>query len=134
MPTEPKTKRTTASVAAFLNAVENEQRRKDAKAVAKIMAEVSGEKAAMWGPSIVGYGSYKGPTGDWPLIAFSPRKAALVVYAQGGAPGMAAMIAKLGKVKASKGCVYINKLSDVDEKALRALMAKTLKYMREKYP
>jgi hypothetical protein len=128
----PKTTRTKASVAAFLSAVENEQRRKDAKAVAKMMQEASGEKPAMWGTAIVGFGSYKAGANDWPLIGFSPRKAALVLYLKTGAAGTEALMAKLGKHKAGKGCVYINKLSDVDEKALRALMAKTLTYMKAK--
>lgn len=134
MPKSPKTIKTKASVAAFLNAVEDEQRRKDAKAVAKIMAEVSGEKAAMWGTSIVGYGSYRAASGDWPLIGFSPRKAALVLYVKAGATGTDALMAKLGKHKAGKGCLYINKLSDIDEKALRTLMAATISYMKAKFP
>lgn len=99
MAVEPKAKKTKASAAAFLNAVENEQRRKDAKAVAKMMQEASGEKPEMWEPSIVGFGSYKAGANDWPLIGFSPRKAALVLYLKTGAAGAEALMAKLGKHK-----------------------------------
>jgi hypothetical protein len=129
----PKTQKTAASVATFLNSVEDPQQRKDAKAISKIMAEVSGEKPAMWGAAIVGYGSYKAGANDWPLIGFSPRKGNLTLYAKSAAPGMDAFLKKLGKHKAGKGCVYIKTLSDVDETALRALMAATVKYMREKF-
>ena len=129
----PKTTPTGASVAAFLNGVEDPQQRKDAKTLAKLMAEVSGEKSMMWGPSIVGYGSYKVSANAWPLIGFSPRKGALVLYAKSGAPGVEALLKKLGKHKAGQGCIYIKTLSDVDEGALRVLIAATLKYMRGKY-
>ena len=71
---EPKTKPTKASVAAFLAAVEHEGRRKDAKAVDKLMRDVTGEKPMMWGSSIVGYGSYESRSGDWPIVGFAPRK------------------------------------------------------------
>ena len=96
MPTEPKTKPTDASVADFLDAVEHPGRREDGKAVAALMSEITGEKAVMWGPSIVGYGSYKGPTGDWPRIGFSPRKANLVLYMMTGFKGYDALLARLG--------------------------------------
>ena len=130
----PKTQRTSASVAEFLNGVEDPQQRKDAKALAKIMADVSGEKPAMWGTAIVGFGSYKAGVNDWPLVGFSPRKGNLTLYVKAGAVGTDALLKKLGKHKAAKGCVYIKTLSDVDEGALRALIAGTLKYMREKFP
>jgi len=107
----PKTKKTKASVAAFIDAVENEQRRKDAKTVLKMLKEVTGEKTVMWGPSMIGFGSYKSPTGDWPIACFSPRKANLVVYL---CPGFEhdALMKKLGKHKTGKSCLYINKLAD----------------------
>jgi hypothetical protein len=133
MAAEPKTKRTKESVAAFLAAIEDEQKRKDAKAIAKMMADVTGEKPAMWGTAIVGFGSYKAGANDWPLIGFSPRKANLTLYVKSGAVGTEALMAKLGKHKAGKGCVYISRLSDVDESALRALMASTVKYMKAKF-
>ncbi len=133
MAAEPKTKRTKESVAAFLATIEDEQKRQDAKAISKLMQDVAGEKPAMWGTAIVGFGSYKAGANDWPIIGFSPRKANLVLYVKAGAVGTDALMKKLGKHKAGKGCVYINKLSDVDESVLRALMASTVKYMREKF-
>ena len=84
MAVEPKTKPTDASVADFLDAVTHPGRREDGKVIAALMSEISGEKPVMWGPSIVGYGRYRGPTGDWPIIGFSPRKANLVLYIMRG--------------------------------------------------
>lgn len=130
---EPKTKKTNASVAAFIAAVENEQRRKDAKTVDKMMREISGEKPAMWGPSIVGYGEYAGSTGAWPRLGFSPRKANLVLYLMDGYEGEPLM-KKLGKHKTGRSCLYINKLADVDAAVLRELVAKSWKRMKAKYP
>lgn len=134
MAAEPKTKPTDASVEAFLDAVAHAGRREDGKAVAKMLAEVSGEKAVMWGPSIVGYGSYKGPTGDWPIIGFSPRKANLVLYFSKGFEGADALVERLGKVKKSVGCLYVNKLSDLDQGVLRELAVRSVQHMREAYP
>ena len=120
---EPKTRRTTASVKDFIAAVPNERRRKEAAVVLEMMAEVTGEKAAMWGPSIVGFGSREGKTGEWPIAAFSPRKAALVVYL---APGFAddKLLERLGPHSHGKSCLYVKRLSDVDTKALRQLIEK----------
>ena len=122
---EPKTRKTTASVKDFIAAVPNEQRRKEAAAVAKMMAEVTGEKAAMWGPSIVGFGSRQGKTGEWPIAAFSPRKAALVVYLK---PGFEddKLLQRLGPHSHGKSCLYIKRLSGVDTKVLRQLIEKSL--------
>jgi hypothetical protein len=130
---EPKTQRTKASVAQFIAAVEDETRRKDAKAVDKMMREITGEKPAMWGPSIIGYGEYDGPTGKWPRLGFSPRKANLVLYIMDGYDDEPLM-KKLGKHKTGRSCLYINKLADVDEKALRAIAANGWKKMAKKYP
>lgn len=130
---EPKTQKTKASVAAFIAAVEDEQRRKDAKAVDKIFREVSGEAPAMWGPSIVGYGAYEGQTGTWMRTGFSPRKANLVLYISPDFTGREALLKKLGKHKTGVSCVYVNKLSDLDEGALRTLIATSLKATKAKY-
>jgi hypothetical protein len=134
MASEPKTKPTGASVADFLEAVEHPGRREDGKIIAALMAEASGEKAVMWGPSIVGYGTYKGPTGDWPRIGFSPRKANLVLYLMSGMDGYADLLARLGKHKTSVACLYLNRLADVDMAVLRELVVGSLNAMREKYP
>jgi len=134
---EPKTQKTKASVAAFIAAVEDETRRKDAKAIDKMMREITGEKPAMWGPSIVGYGSYRykyesGREGDWPRAGFSPRKANLVVYLAPESKD-AALLKNLGKHKTGVSCLYINKLADVDENVLRELIKRSWKHMKAKY-
>ena len=129
---EPKTQKTKASVSAFIRAVEDETRRKDAKAVDKMLREITGEKPAMWGPSIVGYGEYDLPTGKWPRACFSPRKANLVVYLAPESKD-AALLKKLGKHKTGLSCLYINKLVDVDETVLRALIRRSWKHVEKKY-
>jgi len=134
MASEPKTKPTDASVEAFLDAVENPRRREDGKAVAKLLAEVTGEKPVMWGPSIVGYGSYKGPTGDWPLLGFSPRKANLVLYIMTGFAEQIALLDRLGKHKTGVACLYINKLADVDQDVLREMAEMSVAWTRRKHP
>ena len=134
---KPKTQKTKASVAQFLAAVEDETRRKDARAVAKIMREVSGEKPAMWGATIVGYGQWVNTntlgSAPWPKIGFSPRKANLVLYVLSDSKQCTALLKKLGKHKTGKSCLYINKLADVDEGVLRALVAQSWREMTEKY-
>ena len=130
---EPKTKPTKASVAAFLSAVEHEQRRKDAKAVDKIMRDITGEKPVMWGTAIVGYGSYETKSGDWPRLGFSPRKANLVLYIMPGFKEAVPILKKLGKHKIGGSCLYINKLADVDEAALRDLVKASWDNMNAKH-
>jgi len=125
---EPKTKKTKASVAAFIAAIENDVRRQDAKAVDKLYRDITGEKPAMWGPTIIGYGVYESPTGLWPRGAFSPRKANLVLYILGDFKGRDALLKKLGKHKTSKACLYINKLADVDEAVLREIVTRSWKH------
>ncbi|MDX2233300.1 MAG: DUF1801 domain-containing protein [Hyphomonadaceae bacterium] len=133
MAAEPKTKRTTASVAAFIDAVENETRRADARAVAALMQEITGEKPALWGPSIVGFGAYPTPSGEWPIVGFSPRKANLVLYVMPGFAGYEGLMAKLGKHKTGQSCIYLNKLADVDTDVLRDLVAQSVAAMRRKH-
>ena len=123
-----KTKQTNSSVAAFIDAITDEGRRADAKALVKLMQKAAGEKPKMWGPSIIGFGSHhyvydSGREGDMPLIAFSPRKAATVLY---GLSSSEALMAKLGKHTRGKGCVYIKKLADVDQKVLETMAAKAV--------
>jgi hypothetical protein len=129
---ELKTKKTKAGVAAFLNAIDDDQKRKDSKAVAKIMKEITGKSPKMWGTSIVGYGSYhykyaSGQEGDWPLAGFSPRKQALTLYIMSGFKEYKPLLKKLGKHKTGKACLYIKKLEDVDEKVLRELIKRSVK-------
>jgi len=124
---EPKTKRTTASVKAFLDAVPDERRRRDAAVVNRMLQRITGHRPAMWGPSIVGFGTHDWVTADgrstpWPVAGFSPRKAALVVYLMTAFPGRNALLAKLGKHTIGKSCLYIKRLEDVDLKTLEALV------------
>ena len=123
-----KTKATNVSVSAFIDAITDPGRRADAKALVKLMQKAAGEKPKMWGPSIIGFGSHhyvydSGREGDMPLIAFSPRKAATVLY---GLSDAEALLPKLGKHTRGKGCVYIKKLADVDQKVLEAMAAKAV--------
>ncbi len=132
---ENKTKPTKMSVAAFIDALADPTGRADAKALVKLMQSVAGEKPKMWGPSIIGFGSYhyryeSGREGDMPLIGFSPRKAATVLYNMIGFSDSAALLAKLGKHTTGKGCLYIKKLADVDQKVLQALAVKSIAGLR----
>jgi hypothetical protein len=131
---EPKTRPTDVPVADFIAAVDNPRRRADAEVMQALLTEATGEAPVMWGPSIIGYGSYRGPTGDWPRIGFSPRKAQLVLYVMGDFDAREALIARLGKVSTRGGCLYINRLDAVDEGVLRELVTASLAHMRAKYP
>jgi hypothetical protein len=122
---EPKTRPTDASVADFLAAVEPAGRRADAQAVCAVMEQVSGLPPVMWGPSIVGFGSTKMSANDWPEIAFSPRKANLVLYL-GDFEGREAVVGRFAKAKASVGCVYLTRLSPDDGPVLREACEKSL--------
>jgi hypothetical protein len=128
---ENKTKPSKLSVTSFIDTLTDPERRADAKALVKLMQTAAGEKPKMWGPSIIGFGSYhykyeSGREGDMPVIAFSPRKSATVMYGMIGFREAAALLAKLGKHTTGKGCLYIRKLADVDQQVLQALMAKSL--------
>jgi len=136
---ENKTKPTTASVASFIDELADESKRADAKTLIKMMRELTGEPPKMWGPSMIGFGTchYKydsGREGDMPLVAFSPRKPALVIYLMTGAPGSAELFAKLGKHTTSKSCLYIKKLADVDPAVLKSLIVQSIGEIRSKYP
>ena len=136
---ETKTRPTQLSVADFIDAVENPVRRDDAKAVCAMLERVTGESPSMWGPSIVGFGSYhyrydSGHEGDMCRLGFSPRKAELVLYILTDGPGEAEKLARLGKHKTGKSCLYIKKLSDVDMAVLEELSRDRLDYMERTYP
>jgi hypothetical protein len=135
---ENKTKPTKTSVPAFIAAIMDQTRREDAKALVKLMQGAAGEKPKMWGPSIIGFGSYhytydSGREGDMPVIAFSPRKAAAVLYNMTGFKGSEALLAKLGRHTTGKGCLYIKKLADVDQKVLAAMAGKSVAAMRARH-
>ena len=134
MASEPKTRPTDVPVDDFIASVEHPKRRADAAVVRGLLAEVTGEKPVMWGPSIVGYGSYRGPTGDWPVIGFSPRKANLVVYIMGGLKDQTDLLDRLGPHKIGGSCLYLTTLDKADLTVLRALAERSVAYMRAKYP
>ena len=132
---ENKTKPTKVSVAAFVNAITDPARRADAKALVKLLQRATGEKPQMWGPSIVGFGSYhykyeSGREGDMPIVGFSPRKAATVLY---GVAGARDLLPKLGKHTTGKGCLYIKKLADVDQQVLLAMVIKAVAATRARH-
>jgi hypothetical protein len=133
---ELKTKKTKASVAAFLDQISDEQRRKDCQRILKIMKEATGEQPRMWGSSIVGFGTYKyryasGHEGEWPIIGFSPRKNDLTLYIMPGFADYTELMAKLGKHKTGKSCLYIKKLDDVELPVLKKLITKSVDKMGE---
>lgn len=130
---ENKTKPTDVRPEDFVAELENDRRREDAGVLLQLMAEVSGETPKMWGPSIIGFGDHhyvyeSGREGDTAVIAFSPRKANLVLYGLNSAPGSGELLARLGKHKESKACVYLNKLADVDLDVLRQLAKLNYEY------
>ena len=135
---ENKTRATIASVTEFINAIEDRQKRADARKVAAIMRRVTGKRAKMWGPSIVGYGTYhykyeSGREGDFMIAGFSPRRQALTVYILAGFGRFDTLMGKLGKYKTGKSCLYIKRLADVNEKVLEKLIEDSVKYMRNNY-
>ena len=137
---EPKTKPTSQSVTEFLSKVEPEEKRQDSFALLQMFEKITGEKAVMWGTSIVGFGQYHYKSerskqeGDWMLVGFSPRKQNLTLYILHGNQNNPAL-EKLGKHKTSSsgmgGCLYINKLSDVDQKVLSKLIETSYRSMKE---
>ncbi len=134
---EPKTKKTEASVEAFLDGVGDAGRREDARVVLGLMKRITGEEPKMWGPSIVGFGSYtytyaSGQTGDWPIAAFSPRKQALTLYLMPGFERDAELMKRLGKHKTGKSCLYLNRLAEVDAAVLEELVRLSVERMRNR--
>jgi hypothetical protein len=130
-----KTKATTLSVIAYIDALTDLTLRGDAKELVQLMQRASGEKPRLWGPSIVGFGNYhyrydSGREGDMPLIGFSPRKTALVLYSMLGHREAKALLAKLGKHRTGKGCLYIKRLADVDRKVLETLIGNAVAHNR----
>lgn len=135
---EIKTKATRKSVHAFLNSIDDDQKRRDSKTVMKMMQEVTKEKPRMWGSSMVGFGTYhykyaSGQEGDYMLTGFSPRAQALTLYIMPGFSKYGGLMKKLGKYKTGKSCLYIRKLEDVDQKVLRELVKQSVSSMKKKY-
>lgn len=136
---ETKTKPTEMQVADFIDAAPDAVRREDARTLVALMARITGAEPVMWGPSIIGFGSYhyrydSGHEGEACRMGFSPRKAELVLYVLNGSPEQDAQLARLGKHKTGKACLYIKKLADVDMVVLEALLRDQLASMDARYP
>lgn len=137
MASEPKTKKNSASVAAYLAGIADPARRADCKRVAAMMRAVTGERPSMWGTSIVGFGAYRyqyesGRTGDWPITGFSSRKQDLTLYIMPGFRRYDALLSQLGKHKHGKSCLFIKRLSDVDFDVLTELVRESVAAMETK--
>ena len=134
-----KTTETESSVPNFINTVEDETKRNDSFELVKLMQNQTGFEPKMWGPSIIGFGSYhykydSGHEGDAPLVAFSPRKAAISLYCCTSSGDKEDLLSKFGKHKASKGCIYIKKLADIDIEVLKKIISNSVQYVNELYP
>lgn len=134
-----KTTENTNSVDAFIDGLHSEAAKADARELITILSDQTGLEPAMWGSSIIGFGSYhykyeSGREGDMPLVGFSPRKTAISLYLCQDFKEKEPLLAKLGKHKASVGCVYIKKLADIDVKVLRKLVDASTKQLHKTYP
>jgi len=137
---ELKTKQNEADVLAFINDfADSEQKKQDSYELLKLMQKVTGFEPKMWGASIIGFGQYHYKSerskqeGDWPLVGFSPRKAAISMYVYSGCSGQDEMLKDLGKFKMGKSCIYVKKLSDIHQDALIKLMQSTISFLQTKY-
>ena len=133
-----KTVETAASPATFLRSVDDERKRKDCRALSKMMREVTGKRAKMWGPSIVGFGSYhyryeSGREGDMLVTGFSPRRQNLTIYVMNGFEPYKRQLEKLGKHKVGKSCLYVKSLDDVDMEVLREIVEHSVGEMRKRH-
>lgn len=130
-----KTVKNEGDVYAFIDKAEKEQTRDDCRELIALMQEITGEPPALWGPSIVGFGSYhykyaSGREGDFLLVGFSPRKQNLTLYIMGGFKRHDELMKKLGKYKTGKSCLYVKQLDDIDRTVLRSLIEESVAYMR----
>ncbi|QTN18184.1 DUF1801 domain-containing protein [Brevundimonas sp. AJA228-03] len=136
---EAKPRPTAVSVEDFIAAVEDPRRREDAAAVVALLARATGLAPTMWGSSIIGFGRYhyrydSGHEGDAPLVGFAPRKANLVFYMAAGEAARADVLSRLGKHKTGKGCVYVNRLSDIDPDVLVEMARGSIETLQARYP
>ncbi|NLX28870.1 MAG: DUF1801 domain-containing protein [Bacteroidales bacterium] len=137
---ELKTKKNDANVREFiLSFADTEQKRNDSFELLKMMQEFTGFEPQMWGTSIIGFGSYHYKSersrqeGDWPLVGFSPRKAAISLYVYSGMEEHEPLLKNLGKFKMGKGCIYVKKLSDINQEELKKIMGATIRFLQAKY-
>ena len=135
-----KTRQTNADVTSFIEDFSNtDQKKKDSYLLIELMRSVTGEEPKMWGPSIIGFGTYHYKSersrqeGDWPMVGFSPRKAAISLYVYTGSQDHAHLLNGLGKFKMGKACIYIKKLEDIDLAVLTRLMKETIQFLQVKY-
>ncbi|TFD94559.1 DUF1801 domain-containing protein [Jeotgalibacillus sp. R-1-5s-1] len=136
---ELKTKEHDGDVFEFIEAVDSPKKREDAYRLLDLFTETSGYPAKMWGPSMIGFGSYhykyeSGHEGDMFLVGFSPRKAKISLYFATGDPDRTALLERFGKHTTGKACVYINKLDDVDEEVLKELILQSMTFLQKTYP
>ena len=134
-----KTQPTKQKVSEFIASVDDPGKRADCRELMKLMSRVTGNRAKMWGPSIVGFGTYRykyasGREGDWMLTGFSPRKQSLTLYIMAGFELNPELMGKLGKFKTGKSCLYVKNLDDVDRSVLAQLIEESVAYMRKTYP
>lgn len=135
--TETKTKETNADVYKFINSfAKTEQKKKDSFELIKILQDITGEKPKMWGPTIIGFGSFhykykSGHEGDAPVLGFSPRKAAFSLYIYSDTEKSKSIVSDLGKFKMAKACIYVNKLADINIPVLKELCIESIKYIDE---
>jgi hypothetical protein len=134
-----KTKETNNSVIEFIESVENLKKQENAYQLLDIFTETTGYTAKMWGPSIIGFGTYhykyaSGHEGDAPLVGFSPRKAKISLYFAAGDPKREELLKSFGKYASGKSCIYINKMADIDSNVLKALIKQSVSFLKETYP
>lgn len=134
-----KTMPTDVDVNEYIAAVENQQQREDSEYLVRLLQEITGERPYMWGPSIIGFGSYhykyaSGHEGDAPLLGFSPRKNATSLYIYSETEENKKLLSSLGKYKMGKVCIYVKKLSDVDESVMRKIAENSIHYIQKRYP
>ena len=134
-----KTTETAENVTDFINKVKDETKRDDSFEIIKLITRATGLKPKMWGPSIVGFGSYhykydSGHEGEAPLVGFSPRAAAISLYMACDPQKRESLLKKFGKHKTGKGCIYIKKLADIDTDVLKEMAVSSVSYMKKKYP
>ncbi|MBW6497161.1 MAG: DUF1801 domain-containing protein [Bacteroidales bacterium] len=137
---ELKTKQTNQDVSEFINSfADTEQKREDSFELLRLMQEFTGYEPKMWGASMIGFGSYHYKSersrqeGDWPLVGFSPRKAAISLYVYSGLPEHEHLLKDLGKFKVGKACIYVKKLSDINQDALKNLIRESIDFLKTKY-
>lgn len=137
---ELKTKQNSADVHDFINEFANsDQKRRDSFELLKLMQDFTGFEPKMWGASIIGFGAYhykserSSQEGDWPLVGFSPRKAAISLYVYTGMKEHEYLLEDLGKFKMGKACIYVKKLSDINQNELKKLMKETIKFLKSKH-